>query len=191
MRLAPRLIGFLLFCVAPCSWGQDAPPKLQQPFQVVDLNIGEVASVRLENGSTVQVKLIDVREHRDPVCFAVRRAEVRAEVDGRMCQLVSANYNLPQTVGRVQIDCPITKGYNENGTPGFWGLDKDARLRLWPADSLAPTAGHVPIPRQAEVVCHGHTDGERTGPRRRRRPGRQTEDLLSQRPRHRRQRRSG
>ena len=50
-------------------------------------------------------------------------------------KLVSATYHLPQTIGDVQVDCSITKGYNQNGRLSSWGLDKDARLRLWPADS--------------------------------------------------------
>jgi hypothetical protein len=57
-------------------------------------------------------------------------------VDGKQVMLESANYRLPQTVGAVQIDCPITKGYNSNSNRAdIWGLDKDARLRLWPAGS--------------------------------------------------------
>src|SRR5207249_9983138 len=70
---------------------------------------------------------------------AVRRAEVRVEVGGESVSLVSANYRLPVTVAGVQIDCPVTKGYrqktrrDEEGNP--WGLDKDARVRLWPAGS--------------------------------------------------------
>ena len=69
------------------------------------------------------------------------------EVNGQTCQLVSATYNLPQTVSNVQIDCTITKGYNENGSPSFWGLDKAARLRLWPANSplLQPGTFQYPV----------------------------------------------
>ncbi len=57
------------------------------------------------------------------------------KVDGLSAELVAATYHLPITVGRVQIDCSITGGYNSNGRPASWGLDKDARLRLWPAGS--------------------------------------------------------
>jgi hypothetical protein len=61
--------------------------------------------------------------------------------------LVSANYHLPVTVGGVQIDGAVTKGYRHRSSKGPWaqqakggeenpwGLDKDARLRLWPAGS--------------------------------------------------------
>ena len=111
------------------------PAAIEPLVRAVDLNVGETAEVTLCDGSAAIVKLLDLKETRDEVCFAVRRAVVTVEVNGERTELVSANYHLPQTIGQVQIDCSITKGYNENGTPSFWGLDKDARLRLWPAGS--------------------------------------------------------
>ena len=137
----------LLFCKAPSSLAEDFPPQLKPLFQAVDLNVNESADVTLSDGSQATVRLVDLKEFRDPVCFAVRRAEVTVEVNGQTCQLVSANYNLPRTVGQVQIDCPITKGCNENGTPSFWGLDKAARLRLWPVGSplLQPESFVYPV----------------------------------------------
>jgi len=108
---------------------------MQPLLRVVDLNIGESATVSLCDGSEAVVKLLELQETREYVSFAVRRAEVTVEVNGQRGKLVSATYHRPQTIGDVQIDCSITKGYNENGSPSFWGLDKAARLRLWPADS--------------------------------------------------------
>jgi hypothetical protein len=61
---------------------------------------------------------------------------VHVEVNGAEAWLTSANYNLPQSVGGVQIDCPITRGYNADSGEDSWGLEKDARLRLWPKDRL-------------------------------------------------------
>ncbi|MEQ8785936.1 MAG: PKD domain-containing protein [Pirellulaceae bacterium] len=128
---------FALFavCLAAPLHAEDLLATLEPLVRVVDLNLGESAEVTLCDGSKATVKLLDLHETRDGVCFAVRRAEATVEVNGKQAALVSATYNLPQTVGDVQIDCSITKGYNENGTPSFWGLDKDARLRLWPAGS--------------------------------------------------------
>ena len=125
----------------------EAPPALEPLVRVVDLDVGESAEVTLCNGAAAKVKLLDLKETRDPVCFAVRRAEVVIEINGQQAELVSANYHLPKTVGEVQIDCSITKGCNENGSPSFWGLDKDARLRLWPAGSplLAPGTFRYPV----------------------------------------------
>ncbi len=109
--------------------------KLTPLVRVVDLSIGESQPVQLHDGSRVMVKLIGLREQRDSLSEAVRRAEVTVEVDGATVELVAATYNLPKTVGKVQIDCSITSGYNSNGRASSWGLKKDARLRLWPAES--------------------------------------------------------
>ena len=125
------------------SSGQDRPSSAIQPWaqsiqplsRSVDLNVGESTDVVLSNGSPVKLRVLNLREIRDEVCFAVRRAEVSIEIDGQLVELVSANYNLPKSIGSVQIDCPITKGNNSNGDAKFWGLDKDVRLRLWPTAS--------------------------------------------------------
>src|SRR4029453_13846362 len=63
--------------------------------------------------------------------------------------LASGNYRLPATIAGVQVDCPVTKGYYRNCDPyeDSWGLEKDARLRLWPEGSplLAPGTFVYPI----------------------------------------------
>lgn len=113
-------------------------PKDSSPlFRVVDLNRGEVAQVQLTTGKKAKLKLLDVSETRDPIRSAVRLARVTLEVDGRKVTLDSGNYRLPVKLGEVQIDCPVTKGYYENCDPfeDSWGLDKDARFRVWPANS--------------------------------------------------------
>ena len=97
--------------------------------------IGESAQIKLADGSTANVKLLDVQEKRDSMAKAVREAKVKVEVNGAEAWLTSANYNLPQPVGGVQIDCPITSGYNADSGEDSWSLEKDARLRLWPAGS--------------------------------------------------------
>jgi len=115
--------------------GSEAQPALKPIVRIVDLNVGEATTVTLNNGEQVKIKLLDLKETRDPIRQAVRSALVTVQVDNETITLESGMYNLPQKIGRVQIDCSITKGYNSNGTPAFWGLDKDARLRFWPADS--------------------------------------------------------
>jgi hypothetical protein len=126
----------ITFQLALHAVGQERPqPTLEPLVRSVDLNVGESTEVTLCDGSKTTLQLLDLRETLDEVCFAVRRAEVTVEIDGQKVELVSANYNLPQTVGAVQIDCSITKGNNSNGDAKSWGLNKDARLRLWPAGS--------------------------------------------------------
>ena len=134
LAIASLVIGLTCFATTPCRSAEE-PVNIEPLVRVVDLNVGESADVTLCDGSQVTVKLLDLKETRDNVCFAVRRAEVTVEVNAQQGKLVSATYHLPQTIDNVQVDCSVTKGYNENGSPSFWGLDKDARLRLWPASS--------------------------------------------------------
>jgi hypothetical protein len=110
-------------------------PTLHSALRAVDLNIGESAEVNFADGSVAKVKLLGLQEKVDSMSKAVREAKVRVEVNGQEIELTSANYNLPRSVGGVQIDCPITKGYNANSGEDSWGLEKDARLRLWPQGS--------------------------------------------------------
>lgn len=119
---------------------------LKPLVRVIDLNAGETAHVKLCNGAQVEVKLVKLVETRDRIRQAVRSAKVTVQVDGEEITLESGMYNLPRRVAGVQIDCSITSGYNSNGTPGFWGLDRDARLRLWPADSPLLRPGSLIYP---------------------------------------------
>jgi murein DD-endopeptidase MepM/ murein hydrolase activator NlpD len=106
-------------------------------FRTVDLDIGGTEEIKLSDGTTAQVKLLGVTETRDRVRDAVRRAEVKVEINKSVTNLASATYHLPVTIAGVQVDCPIVKGYyrNRDRWEDSWGLDKDARLRIWPAGS--------------------------------------------------------
>jgi murein DD-endopeptidase MepM/ murein hydrolase activator NlpD len=127
---------FLVWGACGVGVGEAQDNAVREPLvRVVDLNLGESQRVRLCNGEEVSVKLVGLHEQRDPIRDAVRRARVEVEVDGDVVELVSATYRLPTKFGKVQIDCSITKGYNSNGDPASWALDKDARIRLWPIDS--------------------------------------------------------
>ena len=129
------VVTFACFLMLPCSSiGQVPAPRVIH--RTVDLRVGEAQDVTLSDGTTAKVKLLDLQERRDEVNGAVRQAEVRVEVDGQVTNLTSGTYRLPVTVGSVQVDCPITKGYLEKSDKqNPWGLLKDARLRLWPAGS--------------------------------------------------------
>lgn len=121
---------------APSS-AAEQPGRRLPLFRVVDLDRGESAQVALSDGKKVGVKLVKVEEARDPVRSAVRAVRVTVEIDGQRLTLSSGNYHLPVKFAGVQIDCPVTKGYYVDCDPfeDSWGLDKDARLRLWPAGS--------------------------------------------------------
>src|SRR4030095_14015969 len=104
-------------------------------FRLVDLNRGEAAQIALPDGKKVDVKLLEVDETRDAIRSAVRLSRVSVEINGREVMLDSGNYRLPVKFAGVQIDCPATKGYylNCDSFEDSWGLEKDARLRIWSA----------------------------------------------------------
>ncbi len=111
------------------------------------MDIGEMQRVELLNGESVEIKVLNMRHFTDNVAHAVRSVDVTVDIDGRTCVIHSGNYNLPVTIGDIRVDCPITKGYYENVRGrGPWGLVKDVRLRLWPADSPAITPGTFVYP---------------------------------------------
>ncbi len=130
-----KLIFPCLYCIL-VAWPRFAAaadlPKLDSPFRTVDLNVGETARVRISDGSTVTVKLLDLKETRDELRRAVREARVTVEVNGQRATLAAAYYRLPIEVGGIQIDCAVTAGCVQPGK-NPWVLEKDARLRLWPA----------------------------------------------------------
>ena len=112
-------------------------PTRQPIFRTVDIDRGQTQQVQLSNGKAVNVKLLDVQDERDSLRQAIRRSRVKIEINGTAATLVSGTYHLPITVGEVQIDCPVTKGYYDRHDTfeDSWGLDKDARVRIWPKDS--------------------------------------------------------
>jgi len=126
----------VLLLVTLFSSALPAAPQMTPLVRVADLDVGESQTVELANGDSVVVKLLDLDEVRDSLRNAVRRATVKVDVAGQVVSLVSSTYHLPITVGDVQIDCPVTQGYTQNSSKdNAWGLEKAARVRLWPADS--------------------------------------------------------
>lgn len=105
------------------------------PSAAVDLSIGEEAKVELGDGSTAAVKLLGTEHAAYGSSPIVREARVTVEVNGERAVLVCGRYRLPVRAGGVQIDCPVTAGYVRTSKYDVWGLEKDARLRLWPGSS--------------------------------------------------------
>ncbi len=122
-----------LIAVAACA--------AEIPFEVHDMAIGDAVEAR-----GAQIKLLGVEETKDAIAGAIRRAEATLAVDGETVRLECGNYHLPRTVGRVQLDCPVTGGYKANATSDFWKLRKDARIRVWAAGAswLPPGAWQYP-----------------------------------------------
>lgn len=112
-----------------------AAAPLTPLLRAVDMDIGETRQVELHDGSTAEVELLGVEPITDSVLDAVREVNVTVRINGEKKTIHSGNYYLPVTVGGVQIDCPVTQDYMERAHIDWWGLEKDARLRLWPAGS--------------------------------------------------------
>jgi murein DD-endopeptidase MepM/ murein hydrolase activator NlpD len=122
--------------IAPGADRPEPPLPTKAPLvRAIDLNAGDSQTVELCNSSKATVKLLEVQETRDDIRSAVRTARVKVAVEGKTITLSSGNYHLPQRIAGVCIDCPITRGYLSNTNADVWGLEKEARLRLWPADS--------------------------------------------------------
>jgi len=152
-----RLVGVLLF-LGPVAGQAFAAAESDKPaidplFRVVDLRVGQEATVELCDGTKANVKLLDLDEKRDSLRNAVRQGIVTVEVNGRKVTLTSATYHLPVTVGDVQIDCALTKGCLENGD--HWGLDADVRLRLWPVGSPWIRPGTFTYPARQKWFASG------------------------------------
>src|SRR6266568_3697873 len=138
------LIMGMLCILAPTALAAEREPL----FRTLDLDRGELQEIELGNGKKVSVKLVEVKEERDSLRSAIRRADITVEINGTSTTLTSAMYHLPITVGDIQIDCPVTKGYYDRHDPfeDSWGLDKEARVRIWPKDSSWMESGTFAYP---------------------------------------------
>jgi murein DD-endopeptidase MepM/ murein hydrolase activator NlpD len=133
---APLLFLFLTSLVAA-----------RQPlFRVLDIDVGATEQVRFSDGKRATVKLLSTGETRDRVRSAIREARVQVEINGFLTTLSCGNYGLPVTLGEVQADCTAIKAYYQNTNHDHWGLEKDARLRLWPAGSPFMPPGSMAYP---------------------------------------------
>ena len=140
------VVFFLMLLFVSCN---DAP--VVTPIRVIaELNTGESLDITLSNGDMVKLELLQVDVVRDSLRNAIRSAQVNISVDGEEITLHSGNYNLPVTVGKVQIDCPVVQNYNSNTRRNIWELDKDARFRIWPAGSpfIAPGTFAYPVKQE-------------------------------------------
>lgn len=108
---------------------------LEPLLRVIDINKGEKANVELHDGSMASVEVLTVEPFHDSVFGSVRQVDVTVRVNGIRKTIRSGNYNLPVTIGNVQVDCPVTLDYMKRAHVDWWGLEKDVRLRLWPAGS--------------------------------------------------------
>ena len=102
---------------------------------VADVEIGRPTQVTLTDGQTVTILARNVTVSRDAVMNAIRQAVVDVEINGQKARIVSGQYRLPQLVGGVQVDCPVVAAYLKDSHIDHWALEKEVRIRLWPAKS--------------------------------------------------------
>ena len=148
----------------------------QQPlFRVVDLDVGATERVEVSDGKGATIKLLSMSDTRDRVRSAIRDARVEVEINGARTTLSCGNYRLPAAVAGVQVDCAVTKAYYRDSNADHWALVKDARLRLWPAESpfMPPGSFAYPVKQRwfatRTQMANEPTyvdDGERIGSRR-------------------------
>ena len=136
------------------SCARDADEKMIPVRIVTDIDIGETQQLKLTNGTTAEVTLVAIKDSVDRLNSAVRAAKVEIDVNGQTAMLYTGNYNLPVTVGYVQIDCPVTRSYMRNSRHRRWALEKDARLRLWPSGSPLLHPGTFVYPLQQRFLAN-------------------------------------
>jgi murein DD-endopeptidase MepM/ murein hydrolase activator NlpD len=130
-------------------------PVRQPVHRTVDLAPGERVALTLADGSKATVELIGVTEVRDRFRSAVRLERAQIAVNGAKADLVCANYRLPVVVGGVQVDCPVTRAVPSNSRGDAWGLDKSARLRVWPSGSPWIEPGLFKYPARQKWFASG------------------------------------
>lgn len=149
----------ILTVIPTIGYAKDKPAT---PIRVVaELNIGQTKEITLNNGGKVKLTLLGIDETRDDVRNIIREVKLHIKVDGEDVALSSGNYNLPVCVGKVKIDCPVTKGYLSNSMRDLWKITKDARFRLWPKDSPNLKKGTFGYPiKQRWMVNMTHSGNE-------------------------------
>lgn len=89
------------------------------------LDPGETCTFRLRDGTEERIRLVSVKEEKDPVIGLTRRALVQVEIDGKALELTCAPYVLPtETAGlRIQADT----------TSAWLAIPKRAQFSPWDA----------------------------------------------------------
>ena len=123
-------------------------------FRTIDLALGEEIATVLTNGVTVTLKLLGMDTQCDELRQAIRHVDLKVAIDGQTFDLCMGNYHMPITAEPVRIDCPITRllAANVNRADRI-AIRKDARFRLWPADSPLTPKGTFMMPIKQRLFC--------------------------------------
>jgi len=144
-RKKPHLfLSLVILMMLTISCGDNS--KINPRRVVAELDVDEATEVRLSNGELIKLKLLELNINHDSVRKAIRGYDVTISVDGSQTTLASGPYSLPVQVGKVQIDCPSIKAYQNRSTKDYWKLNKDTYFRLWPKDGSYTQAGTFVYP---------------------------------------------
>lgn len=113
-------------------------------FETFDLSKGETVVTR----TGAKLTLVSVNEPKGAVWGEISRPEVTVSIDGETATLVAGMYRLPEPLNGAQLDCPITGGLRNSSHINHWVLEKDARIRVWPAGSPWIAQGTFGYPLQ-------------------------------------------
>lgn len=151
---------FVTFLFCSCLSGEEQksvplklPKKITLTETVAEFDIGETRKITLSDSSQVEIKLLDITEKTDPAVKALRCATVHLQINDKPLDLISGNYQLPITFGKIQIDAPVVKSYVERSGRNSWGIQKDARLRLWPKGTPWMTPGTFVYPIRQKLLA--------------------------------------
>lgn len=147
-RLRAVLLPLSLLSLAGCPGRDTAVPEVEPAAlrAAVDLNAGDSVTVELADGISATVKLLATDYQADRFRNAVRKSSATVLINGEQAVLESGNYSLPRLVGGVRVDCPATAALYRNTNEDRWGLDADARIRLWPAEGKLLPEGSFGYP---------------------------------------------
>ncbi len=111
---------------------------------VFDLAVGESAEVPTADGPR-RLTLLNVIEPRCRARGVIRFPRVEIDLDGERAEIPAALYHMPQPVNGLRVACSVTRGVAEvvSRHMDVYALEKDARLRCWPADG--PLLGPQPL----------------------------------------------
>lgn len=139
--------------------------KMPTGGYVFDLAVGETAEVALPGGARHTVKLTGLTEDRCGARGIIRFPKAHVEVDGEPLDLPAALYHMPTRLGDMQIGCAVTRGVSEALKPyrDVFALEKDARIRCWPAGGPLFAAEPLVYPaRQAWFASMTQMANEKT-----------------------------
>ncbi len=161
-RIFFKILSIVFSLTTICAHGFSA--KALKPIRVIaELNIGESKDIKLSNGEMVRLKLIKVDEIRDNLRNAVRAAQLKISVDGQEATISAGNYNLPKTIGKIQIDCPAIDSHFINSAKDKAPIAGKALFRIWPKGSPFMKPGTFVFPlKQDWLASYSQSGNEPT-----------------------------